>query len=247
LNAELEQRVKERTEQLNEANKEMGAFTYTASHDLRSPLRAIVGFASAIREDSAHLLEEESRMYLDRIIEASDRMMQLIDDLLKYSRAGKQMVHLRPVNLSDLLATTLQEFEPRLASIGADVSIAADLPGVLGDPTLLNQIFANLIENALTYRKNEERLRLHLSWRSEGNDIVVAVSDNGIGIAPQHHERIFEVFQRLHGNDVYPGTGIGLATVKRAAEKLGGTVWVQSESGRGSTFFVCLKSAQHEG
>jgi PAS domain S-box-containing protein len=246
LNSELEERVKERTHQLNEANREMSTFTYTASHDLRSPIRAIVGFARAIREDSAHLLNEENRLYLDRIIEASDRMMQLIDDLLQYSSAGKQVVHVRPVHLAETFSSILHEFEPRLKSVGGDVVMAASLPRVLGDPTLLNQIFANLIENAVTYRRPNSHLKIDIGWRVEGDNVVVSIRDNGIGIAPQHQQRIFEVFQRLHGNDVYPGTGIGLATVKRAAEKLNGAVWVESELGRGSTFLVRLKSAVKE-
>jgi PAS domain S-box-containing protein len=243
LNAELEERVEERTKQLNEANKEMAAFTYTASHDLRSPIRAIIGFARALREDSGHLLDDENRDYLDRIITAGDRMMQLIDDLLKYSRVGKQIVQLRPVALSPLLRATLQEFEARLKSIDGTVDIAPELPRVLGDPTLLQQIFSNLIDNALTYRKPDQHLQVSIACRREADDVVIVVADNGIGIAPEHHRRIFEVFQRLHASEAYPGTGIGLATVERAVEKLGGEISVESELGKGSSFNVRLKAA----
>lgn len=245
LNAELEHRVEERTAQLSETNKEMAAFTYTASHDLRSPLRAIIGFARAIREDAFDRLDEESRLYLDRIINATDRMMQLIDDLLKYARVGQQTIYCRPVATQELIGEIIQEFEPRLKTIGAEVVVAPDLPRVMGDPTLLFQIFDNLIENAITYRKQQEPLRLEMNWRKGVDDVVVFVQDNGIGIAPQHHQRIFNVFQRLHGKDDYPGTGIGLATVKRSVEKLGGHVWVESELGKGSVFCVRLKKAQN--
>src|SRR5205085_763741 len=117
---------------LKYANKELASFTYTASHDLRSPIRSIVGFARMIREDSAHLLDEQSRDYLDRIIDSSDRMMQLIDDLLGYCETGKQNVHLRPVPLSQLLKQTLEQFEPRIKGIGADVSVASEMPSVSG-------------------------------------------------------------------------------------------------------------------
>lgn len=244
LNSELEQRVEERTKQLNEANKEMAAFTYTASHDLRSPIRAIVGFARAIREDSGHLLDDENRDYLERIISASDRMMQLIDDLLKYTRVGKQIVQLRPLALSDIFRAVLQEFEPRVKSVNGAVDLSPHMPRVLGDPTLLQQIFANLIDNALTYRKPNQPLLIRITCREEPNDVVVTIADNGIGIAPEHHRRIFEVFQRLHSNDVYPGTGIGLATVERAVEKLGGKAWVESELGKGSAFHIRLKAAR---
>lgn len=245
LNTELEQRVQERTAQLNETNKEMAAFTYTASHDLRSPIRAVTGFARAIKEDSSDRLDEESRLYLDRIIHASDRMMQLIDDLLKYCRVGQQAAYSRPVAMQELISEVIQEFEPRLKTIGAEVSVAPDLPRVMGDPTLLFQVFDNLVENAITYRKRDQPLRLEVSWRNGVKDVVVFVQDNGIGIAPQHHQRIFEVFQRLHGVDEYPGTGVGLATVKRSVEKLGGKVWVESELGRGSIFGVRLDKADN--
>jgi signal transduction histidine kinase len=211
---------------------------------LRSPIRAIVGFARAIREDSAHLLDDENRDYLDRIITASDRMMQLIDDLLKYSRVGKQIVQLRPVALSELIRATLQEFEPRLKSVDGALEVSPQLPRVLGDPTLLQQIFSNLIDNALTYRKPGQPLQIRITWRDEENHVVVTIADNGIGIAPEYHRRIFEVFQRLHPNEIYPGTGIGLATVERALEKLGGAVWVESELGKGSAFNIRLKAAR---
>lgn len=244
LNTELERRVQERTAQLNETNKEMAAFSYTASHDLRSPIRAIIGFARAIREDSYEVLDQESRLYLDRIIHSSDRMMQLIDDLLRYARVGQQTVFLRPVAMQEVIEEIIEEVEPRLKAIGAKVSIAPDLPRVLGEPTLLYQIFDNLIENAITYRKQREPLQIEVSWRNGVDEVVLFVGDNGIGIAPHHHERIFDVFQRLHRIDEYQGTGIGLATVKRSVQKLGGHVWVESEVGKGSVFCVRLKRAE---
>jgi light-regulated signal transduction histidine kinase (bacteriophytochrome) len=170
-------------------------------------------------------------------------MMQLIDDLLKYCRVGKQMVLVRSIGLQDLITETLEEFQARINSVGGQVTIADDLPRVLGEPTLLHQIFGNLIENAIIYRKQETPLQIEINWRKGVTDSVVFVKDNGIGIAPQYHERIFEVFQRLHGPDDYPGTGIGLATVKRSVEKLGGEVWVESEADKGSVFCVRLKTA----
>ncbi|MGZ4963729.1 MAG: sensor histidine kinase, partial [Limisphaerales bacterium] len=168
-------------------------------------------------------------------------------DLLKYCRVGQQAVHLRAVSIQKLIEEIFQEFEPRLKSVGGEVSMASDLPRVLGDSTLLHQIFDNLIENAITYRKQQEPLRIDVNWRKGVDDVVIFVSDNGIGIAPHHHQRIFEVFQRLHGLDDFPGTGIGLATVKRSVEKLGGEVWVESELGKGSVFCVRLKAVDNGG
>jgi signal transduction histidine kinase len=146
--------------------------------------------------------------------------------------------------MSSLIRATLQEFEPRIKSIDGVVEMYPNLPRVMGDVTLLQQIFANLIDNALTYRKPDERLRLQISWREMSGDVVITVADNGIGISPEYHRRIFEVFQRLHPNEVYPGTGIGLATVERAVEKLNGSVSVESELGKGSAFHVRLKAAR---
>ncbi|MDB6056330.1 MAG: putative Multi-sensor signal transduction histidine kinase, partial [Verrucomicrobiales bacterium] len=200
----------------------------------------------AIHEYSAHMICDESRLYLDRIIHASDRMMQLIDDLLKYCHVGQQTIYMRPVALQPLLEEIIDEFEPRIKSVGAEVGVAKDLPKVLGDPTLLHQVFDNLIENAITYRKQTEPLRIGVSWRKRRDEVIVCIADNGIGIAPHHHKRIFDVFQRLHGTDDYPGTGIGLATVKRSVEKLGGEVWVESQAGQGSAFCVRLKIANDE-
>jgi PAS domain S-box-containing protein len=243
LNSELEKRVEQRTSELNSANKEMESFTYTTSHDLRAPIRAIIGFARAVREDVGDKLDEESRTHLDRIIKAGDRMMQLIDDLLNYSRMGKQAILLRPVPLAALVQEVVQQFEPRYKTAGARIEVKGRLPRVLGDPTLLQQVITNLVENALTYRKREEPLAVEISFTRDRNSFVIRVKDNGIGIAPQHHDRIFNVFERLHTDD-YPGTGIGLATVKRALEKMGGEVWVESELGGGSAFCIRLKAVE---
>jgi PAS domain S-box-containing protein len=241
LNQELEQRVVERTAQLQVANKELESFSYSVSHDLRAPLRAISGFAEIIARRHRASLNAEGQHYFDNIVQASDRMGHLIDDLLKYSRLGRQALRLQPVALSSLLAGLANDLAPQLAQVGGTLEIAADLPTVTADKTLLSQIFTNLLENALTYRQASVPLRLAVTWQAEDGAVVVRVRDNGIGIPVEHHQRIFNVFQRLHSEEQYPGTGIGLATVRKSAEMLGGSVWVESEAGSGSTFCVRLQ------
>jgi len=167
-------------------------------------------------------------------------MGHLIDDLLQYSRRGRQSVRFGSVPLNDVIAPLAKDLGPRLGEIGGTLEIADDLPTVVADRTLLRQIFTNLLDNALTYRKPDIPIQVTVTWRAKGQTAVVCVRDNGIGIPSEHHQRIFNIFQRLHSDDEYPGTGIGLATVKKSVEMLGASVWVESEVGQGSSFFVEL-------
>jgi PAS domain S-box-containing protein len=240
LNQELEQRVTERTTQLQAANKALESFSYSVSHDLRAPLRAISGFAEIVARRHRANLNEEGKHYVDNIIQASARMGQLIDDLLQYSRLGRAGVRHDPIALRDVFAPLTSDLAARLKEIGGTLTIPDDLPSVTGDRTLLIQIFLNLLENAITYRKPDVPVQVTVTCQVEGDDVIICVRDNGIGIAPEHHEKIFNVFQRLHSEEEYPGTGIGLATVKKSVELLGGHVGVESEVGKGSTFFVRL-------
>ncbi|MFZ5453364.1 MAG: PAS domain-containing sensor histidine kinase [Thermodesulfobacteriota bacterium] len=235
---ELDHRVRERTLQLQVVNKELEAFAYSISHDLRAPLRAVSGFAQIIARRHKAALNEEGRHYVDNIVLAAERMAHLIDDLLTYSRLGRQALKIRNLDLKEVLRQVLDDLDSRVATLGAAVQVAEDLPWVPGDPTLLRQIFTNLLDNALTYRQAGVPPRIQITWRLEEDQIVLRVSDNGIGIDPAYHEKIFSVFQRLHSEDEYPGTGIGLAIVKKSVIMLGGQVWVESELGKGSTFYL---------
>lgn len=246
LNAELEGRIIERTAQLEAANKELEAFAYSVSHDLRAPLRAINSFAEIIARRHRESLNEEGRHYFDNIVEASSQMGLLIDDLLTYSRLGRRAVRHQPVPLGDLLAQVTENLADRVAETGAHLSIPDHLPVVYGDWTLLSQVFTNLLDNALTYHRPGVPPRVVVSCQTEAAHIVVRVADNGIGIPPEFHEKAFNVFQRLHSQDDYPGTGIGLAVVKRSAELLGGQVWVESVVGEGSTFSVELPAPSEQ-
>lgn len=240
LNQELEQRVVERTAQLQAANKELESFSYSVSHDLRAPLRAISGFAEIIARRHRASLNEEGQHYFDNIVQASERMGHLIDDLLNYSRIGRVAVRRESISLRDVLAPLSRDFATRLKEINGTLEITDDLPSVIGDKTLLNQIFTNLLENALTYRKPDMPLQINVTWQLESKAVIIRVSDNGIGIPVEHHRKIFNIFQRLHSEEDYPGTGIGLSTVKKSVELLGGKVWVESQPQEGSTFFVKL-------
>ena len=240
LNASLEQRVEQRTAQLQAANKELESFSYSVSHDLRAPLRAISGFSEIIAKRHRSSLNDEGRHYVDNIVQASERMGQLIDDLLTYSRLGRTGVRREPVSLASLVGEISTNMQSRLDEIHGTLEIQKDLPVVPGDQTLLNQVFTNLLENAIKYHKPEIPPQVNLDFHDENNHVVIKVRDNGIGIPPEYQEKIFNMFQRLHTEEEYPGTGIGLATVRKSVEMMGGKVWLESEVGKGSSFFVSL-------
>jgi len=240
LNAELELRVKDRTLQLEAANKELESFSYSVSHDLRAPLRAISGFSEILARRHRLDLNEEGRHYIDNIVQASQRMGHLIDDLLSYARLGRTMVRHEPVSLAGLVDEISRNMQAYLAEINGALSIPEALPVVTGDHTLLSQVFTNLLENAFKYHQPAVPPQVSLTYYREGRDVVVKVSDNGIGIPPEYQAKIFSMFQRLHTEEEYPGTGIGLATVRKSLALLGGSVWVESKEGQGSTFFVRL-------
>jgi PAS domain S-box-containing protein len=243
LNAVLEDRVKERTKELEESYKELEAFSYTVSHDLRAPLQAIRGFSEILKEDFAEQLKGEGNELLDRIIEADERMARLINDILSYARLEREGIKMEHVPLSELMRHVQADFELRLKEIGGQLEVARDLPEVEGDLTLLAQVFTNLFQNAINYRRKDTPLVLQVSSERRPDGIIVGVSDNGQGIAPQYQLKLFKPFQRLHSNAEVPGTGLGLSTVKKSVERMGGKVWLESEVNKGTTFFVRLKPA----
>jgi PAS domain S-box-containing protein len=243
LNEELEKRVRERTAKLEEANRGLESFSYSISHDLRAPLRAINGFASMLERHQGDVLDEKSRHYLDGIEAASERMGILIEELLDYSRLGRESVRTEPVPLEPLVAGLRSTFGERIAAAGAILEVVEPLAVPAGDPTLIERILANLLENALVYRRPDVAPRVTLSSTRDGDTVTITVADNGIGIAPEYRERVFEVFARLHADEKYPGTGIGLSVVRKAARLMGSDVTVESVEGEGSTFSLTLRAS----
>ncbi len=237
---DLERRVQARTAQLENANKDLESFSYSVSHDLRAPLRAINGFANILLEDQRDRLDGEGQHYLDNIVEASVRMGILIDDLLQYSRVGRAGVHRHLISLDNLFQQTLGDLSSRIKETYAIVELppAGALPQIQSDATLLSQIFSNIISNALTYHRPDVPPFIQVTYQMTEDHHLFGIADNGIGIPPEYLEKIFDVFQRLHSSKEFPGTGIGLAIVKKSAELLGGRVWVDSSAGVGSTFWV---------
>ena len=243
LNEELEQRVRERTAKLEAANRELETFSYSVSHDLRSPLRAITGFAEILNRRYRERLDPKGRHYLDNIVEGGQHMGVLIDDLLAYSRMGRSRVHSEPVPLGPILDRLRTTLADQIRADGGMLAVAEPMAVPIGDPTLLDQILVNLLDNAVTYRRPEVPLRITVSAVREGTTVALEVTDNGIGIAPEYQARILEPFVRLHTAEEYPGTGIGLATVRKAARLMGTDVMVSSALGVGSTFTIKLPAS----
>ncbi|MDY6898146.1 MAG: PAS domain-containing protein, partial [Cyanobacteriota bacterium] len=223
LNTNLEARVKERTEQLEIANQELEAFCYSVSHDLRAPLRAIQGFAQVLMEDYESLFDDMGREYLNRVITAAAHLDSLILDLLAYSRLGRTQIQLGQVDLANLVKGIIEELESELKENQVEITIKTTLPLVNSQQTVLKSIITNLITNAFKFVHPNTHPVVQIWAEERGNYVRLWVEDNGIGIASEHQERIFRVFERLHGIESYPGTGIGLAIVKRGVESLNGT------------------------
>ena len=233
---ELERRVEERTRELEESNRALRDFTYSVSHDFRTPLRAIKGFGEIIAQRHRDSLNEQGRHYFDNILEAADNMEVLIDDLLAYSRLGRETPQAQSLDLASLTKDLINEFDSSGSVQGAKLMVEGDLPTVTAVPSLLKQALANLIDNALKYRRKEGSHRVVIRGGRTDQGPYVEVADNGIGIASEYLEKIFDIFQRLHPQNEYPGTGIGLAMVKKAAGLMGAQVTVRSQPGEGSVF-----------
>jgi len=242
-NGQLESRVAERTAELTQLNEDLQAFAHTIAHDLRAPLRNIEGFSSAVVEDEAAQLSDEGRAYLARIQAGVRRMDQLITDLLAYSRLARGQLRPERVELREAVADALRELESTVRDAGATVEVPADLPAVLASRGLLVQVLVNLLSNAVKFVRDGARARVRLRATRTGTTVRLVIDDDGIGIAPQHRERVFGVFERLHGSEAYPGTGIGLAIVRRAITKMQGTARVEESPEGGTRIVLSLPAA----
>lgn len=235
----LERRIQERTERLAEANMELRAFAHTVAHDLRAPLRNVEGYADALREDESPRLSEQGRHFLARLREAARRMDRLITELLAYSQLSRAELKLRTVDLERVAWLALSDIETQVSRSGAQVEIASPLPAALGNEAILVQVFENLIGNAIKFVAPGIAPSIRIHGCEDGDHALVWIADNGIGIPPEQRERIFGVFERLHGEEAYPGTGIGLAIVRKAMERLGGSVRVEAAAA-GTVLRLCL-------
>ena len=238
LNRNLELRVHQRTTELEETNKELEDFVYSISHDLRAPLRSISGFAQIIDRRHKASLNEEGHHYFDNIIKASSQMGDLIDDLLKFSRLGRKAIKPEDVSLDGVFKAAIETLSNQMKMAGAQVNLPEQMPTIQGDLTLATHVFINLLENAVKYHRPNEPPQIDVGVEIEDRYAIVSIADNGLGIASEYHEKIFAIFQRLHSQAEYPGTGIGLAAVKKAMQIMGGQVAVASEPGKGSVFRV---------
>lgn len=243
LNADLEHRVADRTAQLKASNEELESFSYSVSHDLRAPLRAIDGYVQILLEDFSSTLDDEGKRVCAVISESAQRMGKLIDDLLSFSRTGKASMHLSIIDMNALVKAEFDEMLPENAGERVDLRLG-DLSPALGDPTLIKQVWENLISNAIKFSSKKERANIAVASERHGNEIVYSIADNGAGFSMEYADKLFGVFQRLHSQQEFNGTGVGLAIVQRIIHRHGGTIWAKSEPGKGATFHFSLKEGE---
>ncbi len=243
--ANVEQKKEELEEQkrlLEEANKELDSFVYTASHDLRAPLRGISSFASFLQEDYKDKLDKEGQDYLREIREGANRMNELIEDLLTLSRISRIRNPYEDVNINELVDSILKRIEYDIQASNVDLKVQPDMPIVRCDRIKMGEVFLNLINNAIKFssKNNKENPKVEVGYIDEDKFYKFYVKDNGIGIDPKYRDQIFGIFKRLHNAKEYEGTGAGLSIVKRVVDDHGGSIWVESELGKGATFYFTI-------
>ena len=239
LNAELERKVVARTAQLLETNRELESFSYSVSHDLRAPLRHILGFAELLNKHAQGSLDPKAQRYLSTIAEAAQKGGQLVDDLLAFSRLGRAEISRSPVDLNQLVQELRTELAPE-AEGRRVLWRVPPLPDVQGDPALLRMAIKNLLSNCLKYTRPRSEARIDLSFDVSPAEILFHVRDNGVGFEMQYVDKLFGVFQRLHTAEQFEGTGIGLANVRRIVMRHGGRVWAEGAVNQGATFHFTL-------
>lgn len=248
FNDDLERYVDERTAELTATIQELESFSYTISHDLRAPLRAINGYAEILREEHAGAVDEEGRALLGKIAANSVRMAQLIDGLLDFSRLSRSNCGSAEVDMTALARAAARELQPAVESKcrAAPMVEVVDLPAASGDAEMLRQVWVQLLSNALKFSAPRNPLTIRVEGRQEDKEVIYAVHDNGVGFDMQFADKLFGVFQRLHSPDEFAGVGVGLAIVRRIVERHDGRVWAQSVPGAGASFFFSLKAAAHD-
>jgi signal transduction histidine kinase len=243
----LEKKVVERTRELETRAKDLETFAYTVSHDLKAPLRGIQTYSQFLVDEYATKLDETGRRYAENVGKAAATMKQFIDDLLEYSRLERREAELAPVDVRGLVDSILSERQAEIEQRKIAVNVDIPLPAVVADRAMLRQALANLLDNAIKYSRDATPPRIVVRGAEENGQVVISVNDNGCGFDMKEHERLFQIFQRLHTAEEFEGTGIGLSTVRRAIEKQGGRVWAESAVRKGATFtFVIPKREAHK-
>jgi signal transduction histidine kinase len=240
LNHDLERRVMERTESLKETRDQLETFCYSIAHDLRAPLRAMQGFSQALLEDFGSRLDADGRDYAQRISGAAHRMDALVMDLLNYSRLSRQDLQFTAIELRPLLEGVLAEMAELVSQSNANIRLEGSFPTVTGHEPTLRLVLTNLISNAVKFVQTGVTPQVKIWSVDRKGRARLWIEDNGIGIAPEHQDRIFGVFERLQASEAFPGTGMGLAIVRKGIERMGGAVGVESELGVGSRFWIEL-------
>jgi PAS domain S-box-containing protein len=242
LNQELEQRVTDRTAQLEFANKELEAFSYSVSHDLRAPLRAIDGFSNILLEDYRDKLDNEGKRLLNTVRTNTNRMGQLIDDMLKFSRTGRLGMALSEIDMEKMAREVSDELQSTVAD-GTRLQIEIEhIPQAKGDRAMIRQVFVNLLSNAIKFSRHNATPKIHVGASVKDNETIFYVKDNGAGFDMQYADKLFGVFQRLHSVNEFEGTGIGLAIVKRIVTRHGGRVWAEGKVNEGATIYFSIPS-----
>ncbi len=238
INAELEKKVQERTAQLQEINKELESFAYTVSHDLRAPLTAIAGFVTLLKQELSGNIDTNSESYITAITDSVKKMNKLIEDLLSFSRMSRSSMNYTRVDFAKMIEAIIQEIT-LMQNIHTQFKIGT-LPVIEGDEAMLRIAFTNLISNAVKFSSKKEKPVVEIDSCKQNEKTVIYVKDNGVGFDPSLYDKLFKVFQRLHSEKDFPGTGIGLALVRRIILRHGGRVWAKSNPGEGATFYVEL-------
>jgi PAS domain S-box-containing protein len=236
LNADLEKKVESRTKELKLKNKELEAFTYTVSHDLKAPLRGISGYADLLLQDHSSQLDDEGKGYLQKLIGSSQQLSQLIEDLLTYSRLERRPVVRENLKVKDLVGLVLEQRSSEIRDRSVEVHTDMEDEMINTSHELMVEIISNCLDNALKFTRDNPKPEVWINYYRDGAVSRLSIKDNGVGFDMKYKDKIFEVFQRLHTVDAFPGTGIGLALVKRAVDLLGYRIWAESEPGAGATF-----------
>lgn len=244
LNEELEERVVERTGRLEAMNKELEAFSYSVSHDLRAPLRAIDGFSRIMLEDCADRLDDEGRRFLNIIRSNTQKMGLLIDDLLAFSRLGRQEIRRMDTDMEALVTSVVESLRATVPERVLQFDVK-HLPPAYGDRSMLQQVFMNLLSNAIKYTRPKEKAVIEIGCWSEGDENTYYVKDNGVGFEMEYVNKLFGVFQRLHSEEEFEGTGVGLAIVQRVIHRHSGRVWAEGKLNEGATFYFTLPGGHY--